>query len=119
MASDMEVHMKQMCVNKSILVENMAYDLHQCLLNVYGDQTVDVSTVMQWVLHFSSGDSSRGSHPVVMTFYKHGMQALTHRCQKYIANGGDSVEKIGFVAENLFYQIVLLCCLYQLYIPQK
>jgi len=45
MASDMEVHMKQMCVNKSILVENMAYDLHQCLLNVYGDQTVDVNTV--------------------------------------------------------------------------
>ena len=111
--------MKQRCVTEFLHAEKMAtIDPHQ-MLNVYGDQTVDVSTVMQWVLHFSSGDSSRGSHPVVMTFYKHGMQALTHRCQKYIANGGDSVEKIGFVAENLFYQIVLLCCLYQLYIPQK
>ena len=85
--------MKQRCVTEFLHAEKMAtIDPHQ-MLNVYGDQTVDVSTVMQWVLHFSSGDSSRGSHPVVMTFYKHGMQALTHRCQKYIANGGDSVEK--------------------------
>uniref|UniRef100_A0A8V0XHE1 Phosphatidylinositol specific phospholipase C X domain containing 1 n=1 Tax=Gallus gallus TaxID=9031 RepID=A0A8V0XHE1_CHICK len=30
-------------------------DSHQCLLNVYGEPTVDVSTVMQQVVHFSSG----------------------------------------------------------------
>jgi hypothetical protein len=28
----------------------------QCLLNVYRDQTMDVSTVMWWVARFSSGD---------------------------------------------------------------
>jgi len=34
------------------------------LLNIYGDQTVDLSTVRWWVAHFSGGDSSSG-HPVV------------------------------------------------------
>ena len=29
----------------------------QHLLNVYGDQTVDVSTVRLWVVHFTSGDT--------------------------------------------------------------
>ena len=38
-----------------------------CLLNVYGDQTVDVSTVRQWVVHFSSGDS--GSPLLVQTAF--------------------------------------------------
>jgi len=33
-------------------------DIHWHLLNVYyGDQTLAVSTVRQWVVHFSSGDS--------------------------------------------------------------
>ena len=32
-------------------------DIQWCLLNAYGDQPVDVSTVRQWVVHFSNGDS--------------------------------------------------------------
>ena len=32
-------------------------DIHLRLPNAYGDQTVDVSTVRWWVVHFSSGDS--------------------------------------------------------------
>ena len=39
------------------------------------------------------------------------MQALVHGWQECIANGGDYVEKLYFVAENLFYQTVLLCSL--------
>ena len=35
-------------------------DIHQCLLNVSGDQTVDVSTLRQWVVCFSSSDSNSG-----------------------------------------------------------
>ena len=38
-----------------------AIDIHQCLLNVSGDQTVDVNTVRQWVVHFSTGSSDSGS----------------------------------------------------------
>ena len=42
----MEMCMKQRCVNEFLLVEKMAPTDIQChLLNAYGDQTVDVSTV--------------------------------------------------------------------------
>ena len=44
--SDMEVYMKQMCVIELLHVEKFVpIDTHQYLLNVYGDQAVDVSTV--------------------------------------------------------------------------
>ena len=47
--SDTEVHMKHRCIIE-LYVEKMApTDIHQCLLNIDGDQTVDVSTVRQWV----------------------------------------------------------------------
>jgi len=58
-ASDTELHKKQMCVTEVLHAEKMALtDTHQHLLNVYGDQTVDVSTVRQWVVHFSSVNSN-------------------------------------------------------------
>ena len=58
MASDMEVCMEQRCGIEFLHVEEMApVAIHRCLLNVYGDQTVDVSTLRQWVVHFRSGDS--------------------------------------------------------------
>ena len=56
-------------------------DSHRWLLNIYGDQTVDVSTVRWWVVHFISDDSDvkascvLGSHADI---YKRGMQALVH-----------------------------------------
>jgi len=58
--SDMEVCMKQRCVTEFLYAEKKKIahtDIHQFLLNVYGDQTVDESTVKWWVLHVSSGDS--------------------------------------------------------------
>mgnify|MGYP001855056762 CR=1 FL=1 len=46
MVSDMKVHMKQRCVIEFLHVETVApVNIHQRLLNVYGDQAVDVSTV--------------------------------------------------------------------------
>ena len=46
MASDMEGGMQQRCVAKFLRVEKIApTDIHQCLLNVCEDKTVDVSTV--------------------------------------------------------------------------
>ena len=38
--------------------------IHSYLLNVYGDQPVDVSTVKGWVICFSSGNSGSGSPPL-------------------------------------------------------
>ena len=61
MESDMEVCMKQRCVTEFLYAEKkkkIAHtDIHQFLLNVYGHQPVDESTVKWWVLHVSSGDS--------------------------------------------------------------
>jgi len=64
MASDMEVHMKQRCVMEFLHVEkNAPNDIPRRLLNVYGDQTVDISTVRRWVASFSSGDSNVKDKP--------------------------------------------------------
>ena len=54
LVSHMEVSMKQSCDVEFIHAENMApTDIHQHLLNVYGDQIVDVNTVRWWAVHFS------------------------------------------------------------------
>ncbi len=50
-ASDIEVWMKQRCDTEFFHAEKMApINIHRCLLNFYGDQTVDVSTGRCWVL---------------------------------------------------------------------
>ena len=38
-------------------------DVHWCLLNICGDQRVDVSTLRWWVVHFSSHDSNMKDKP--------------------------------------------------------
>jgi len=64
MVSAMEVCMRQRCGIEFLHAEKMAStDIHQCLLNVCGDQPVDVSTVRQWVVDFSSGDSDVKDKP--------------------------------------------------------
>jgi len=60
----MEVHMEQRCVTEFLHAENMApIDIHQYLLNVSENQTVDVSTVRWWVVSFSSSDSNVKDNP--------------------------------------------------------
>ena len=63
-ASDMAVRMEQRCETEFLHVEKMApIDIHQHLLNVYREQTVDVSIDRQWVVCFSSGDSNMKGKP--------------------------------------------------------
>ena len=51
MVSDMGVHMEQRCGIEFLHVErSAAINIHWCLLNVYGHQTVDMSTVRWWVV---------------------------------------------------------------------
>ena len=58
MVSEMEVHMKKRCVIEFLHAENIApNDILRRLLEVFRDQTVDVSTVRGWVVRFSSGDN--------------------------------------------------------------
>ncbi len=51
-------------LNSSMQKKMAPTDIHQCLLNVYGYQTVDVNTVKQLVVHFSSSKSDSGSSPL-------------------------------------------------------
>ena len=71
--------MKKRCVNEFLHVEKIAsIEIRWCLLNIYGDQTVDVSTMRhneaqwgtmrQWVVCFSSGDVDSGSHLLMQAF---------------------------------------------------
>jgi len=106
-------------------VEKVApIDIHWHLPNISRDQTVDVSSVRWWVVHFSIDDGNSGSPLLVQFFYfyflnKSGMQALVNSWWKCIANGGDCIERLCFVAENFLYQIVLLCSLYLLQFLRK
>jgi len=52
--SDMEVCLKPTCATEFLHAEKN--DTHQHLLNISGDQTVDVNAVRWWVVRFSSGD---------------------------------------------------------------
>jgi len=64
MASDMKMWMKQMCEIEFLHVEKIAStDIHQHMLNIDGDQTVDVSTVRQWEVHFSSDNNNVKGKP--------------------------------------------------------
>ena len=61
-------------------------DIHWFLLNVYGDQTVDVSTVRQCRVQFSSGDSnvkdkphSGWPCPAVTPLHEEHLDQLFHR----------------------------------------
>jgi len=86
---------KQMCLTVFLHEGKLAFtDIHQCLLNVYGDQIVDVSREMQWVAHFSNGDHDMRDRPHLnghADFYKHSMHPPAHHWRKCIANGGDCV----------------------------
>jgi hypothetical protein len=63
MASDMEVHIKQRCIIEFLHAEkNAPADNRRRSLNIYGDQTVDVSTVRWCTVNFSSGDSDVTGH---------------------------------------------------------
>jgi len=69
MASDMRLCMKQRCETVFLHSESSAHtDTHRHLLNIVGDQTVDMSMTWQWVVHFNSGDSSSGSPPLLQIF---------------------------------------------------
>ena len=72
-------------------------DIHCCLLNVYGEQTVDVHTVRWWVVHFSTDDSGVKDKPHSeqrADFYAHRMQDLVHHWQNNVANCGNFVETV-------------------------
>jgi len=69
---------KQRCVTEFLCAEKIVpTGSHQLLVNIYGDQTVDVS--MRWWVCFSSGNSNSGSPLLVWMFTSMACkQALVH-----------------------------------------
>ena len=64
MASGMEMNTKWRCVTGFLNVEIVTTtDIHQCLLNLYEDQIVDVNSLKRWVVCFNSGDSDVKNKP--------------------------------------------------------
>jgi len=62
--SDMEACLKQRCGVEFLHAEKIApTDVHECLLNISGDETVDLSTVRWWVVCFSSVNSNVKDKP--------------------------------------------------------
>ena len=59
---EMEILMMERCGIQFLQVEEiMSIGIHHHMLNVYGDQTVDMSTVKWLLVHFSSGNCDHGS----------------------------------------------------------
>ena len=83
MVSDVEVHVKQMCIIEFFHAGKMApNDIHRCLLNIfYGDQTEEKSTVRQFVVNFSSSNNDIKTNHVLdghEDIDKCSMQALVN-----------------------------------------
>ena len=71
------VWQKQRCATEFLHAEKtVSTDVHLHLLNIYGDQTVNVSTVRQWVVRFSSGSRDSGSPPLVQILTNTTYKAL-------------------------------------------
>ena len=72
---------------------------------------MNVSTVKQWIVCFSSGDSNSGSPPLVQII-------MTVECRRFFTAGKNTQLMVVIMLKNsaeiFFYQIVLFCFLYLL-----
>ena len=101
MVSDMKVLMKQRGGTEFLHVEMMTpTDIHQFLLNVYGEQTVDKNTVRWWVVRFSSGNNNVKEKPRSGCLWRFLWVQHAGFCSLLVTMySSDYVEKGCFVAE--------------------
>lgn len=110
MTSDMEVDVdvKPRCVTVFLYKEKMALtDISRLFLNVYGDQTVRVSTVRLWVVRISSDNNDSRPPPMMQIFVSAECRLLFFTGKNALLVVMDCVEKWCFVDENLINQTVL------------
>ena len=75
----------------------MPIRIHERLKNVYGDATVDVSTVRRWI-HFKDEEAVKTSvrqwlRRRDLAFYRAGIHALVKRWTKTVEMDVDYIEK--------------------------
>ncbi|KAG8237349.1 hypothetical protein J437_LFUL017327 [Ladona fulva] len=83
MESDMDAHIKQRCAIEFLTVEEIApIKIHQHFLKVYGDDTIDVSNVRQWVVKMH--DKPRPGRPckAVIPHNEERLDQLIHADQQ-------------------------------------
>ena len=93
-------------------------DINQHMLNVDGNQPVDVSTVRRWVVHFSSGNSNSGSPLLAQILTRVACKFLFTAGKKCTANGVTVLKK-GVLSLSLCYIKECYCVLYLLWFPWK
>ena len=78
----------------------MPIRIHERLKNVYGDATVDVSTVRRWVRRCKEAegqtrlaDKTRSGRPATAATYRAGIHALVKKWTKTVEMDGDYIEK--------------------------
>ena len=78
----------------------MPIRIHERLKNVYGDATVDVSTVRRWVRRCKEAEGKNVKTSVRqwlgrqdLAFYQAGIHALVKRWIKTVEMDGDYIEK--------------------------
>ena len=98
--ADIDVHIRQRSVIKFLTAESeMPIRIHERLKNVYGDATVDVSTVRRWVRRCKDAEGQTwladetGSGRPATAFYRAGIHALVKRWTKTVEIDGDYIEK--------------------------
>jgi hypothetical protein len=126
MVSDMEVCTKQRCVNEFLHAQKIAPNvIHQHLLNVYGDQIVDVRTVRQGVVRFSSGDSDVKDEPrsgqpctaVTPRNVEH-LDQFIHVNQRIMTRELCTELNISFNALEIMVPTLEYCKVYSRWVPQ-
>ena len=118
--------MKQRYVIEFLHAEKMApNDIHQRLLNIYGDQTVDVSTVRRWVARFSSGDSNVKDRPrsgqpctAVTPRNEERLDQLIHANWRITTRELCTELNIGFSELETMVAMLEYCKVYARWVPQ-
>ena len=106
--------MKQKCVLEFFHAEKNGTNWHLSILAacLWRPNSGYAGKVRWWVVCFNSSDSK--APPLVHMFMKGACRLLFIAGKKCMANSGDFIGKNSFKAENLFYQIILLCSSYLL-----
>jgi len=114
MASDVKAWMKQRCITELPPVEKNSTHWHSSTSTEHLQRANSRYEHREgWVVRFFSGDRGSGSFLLEQIC----MSAACSSCSSLVkctADGGDYLGKYCFVAENLLYQIVLLCSFYLL-----
>lgn len=117
---DMSVKMKQRVVIEFLTAENVSpTEIYRRLHSVYGDETIDRTTVNRWAIRFREnepghgriGDEHRSGRPVTVTDETHTnlvnqlIQNDRRITQTTISNQiGISKERVGFIITSLGYR---------------